>query len=289
MATPKYDALVAKVRDWSNKPEVNTIPDSVIQDCLRYSADESYRLLRIPPLEEIVTYTITAADNQGEENSALAYTSFAIPEDLTQFIYIRTLDSATNQTKVFNEITDKRTFFDPYAETYSSYRWMWQENNINIRPQLSVGDVVEIHYYKRLPALYAVYNVVPLNYLIDLSDANQPYLDLVVSGGTNLYFSTSAGVTKAFTTLAEATNYDPTVTTKMYTGKEVSNWLRDQNERLVIWGALYNLGAYLFDDTMEKRYQVKFMNNIESLNREEKWRRSLGGNVQTNVNTNGLI
>jgi len=37
MATPRYDALVAKVRDWSNKPEVNTIPDSVIQDCLSYS------------------------------------------------------------------------------------------------------------------------------------------------------------------------------------------------------------------------------------------------------------
>ena len=129
----------------------------------------------------------------------------------------------------------------------------------------------------------------PLNYLIGLSDASQPYLDLVVSGGTNLYFSTSAGITKVFATLAEATDYNPTVTTKMYTGKEVSNWLRDQNERLVIWGALYNLGAYLFDDTMEKRYQGKFMSNIESLNREEKWRRSLGGNVQTNVNTNGLI
>ena len=104
-----------------------------------------------------------------------------------------------------------------------------------------------------------------------------------------MYFSTSGGITKVFTTEAEAEAYDPVVTTKMYEGKEVSNWLRDQNERLVIWGALYNMGAYLFDDVMEKRYQVKFMENIESLNREEKWRRSLGGNVQMNVNTNGLI
>ena len=136
MATPKYDALVAKVRDWSNKPEVNTIPDSVIQDCLKYSADECYRLLRIPPLEEVIRYTVTADDNAGENSMGLpygnAYTSFTIPEDLTQFIYIRTIAQQntgtsystfpSNVSKVFNEVTDKRTFFDLYGEKYSVYK-----------------------------------------------------------------------------------------------------------------------------------------------------------------------
>lgn len=303
MATPRYDALVAKVRDWSNKPEVNTIPDSVIQDCLRYSADECYRLLRIPPLEEVLTYTVTADDNAGENSMGLpygnAYTSFSIPEDLTQFIYIRTLAQEntgtaystfpSNVSKVFNEVTDKRTFFDLYGEKYSVYNWMWMGDKIFIHPQLAVGAEVEIHYYKRLPALNALYSVIPINYVIGLSDANQPYLSLVQSGGTNLYFSTLNGVTKCFATNAEAAAYATPVTTKMYEGKEVDNWLRDENERLLIWGALYNLGAYLFDETMEKRYAMKFMDNVESLNKEEKWRRSLGGNVQINFNTNGLI
>ena len=66
MATPRFDALVAKVRDWSNKPEVNTIPDSVIQSCLSYAADEAYRLLRIPPLEEtgkVVVDGLKSVDN----------------------------------------------------------------------------------------------------------------------------------------------------------------------------------------------------------------------------------
>jgi len=303
MATPQYDAIVAKVRDWSNKPEVNTIPDSVIQDCLRYSADECYRLLRIPALEESVRYTITAADNEGENSLGLpfgnAYTSFAIPEDLTQFIYIRTLaqknDGTTystfpsNVSKVFNEVVDKRTFFDLYSEKYSSYNWMWQEDKIFIHPQLAVGATVEIHYYKRLPSLNAVYNVTPVNYTIGLSDALQPYLELVTSGGTNLYFSTAGGIQKCFATLTEATAYNPTVTTKMYIGKETSNWLRDQNERMLIWGSLFNLGAYLFDDKMEQRYQAKFIDNINSVNKEEKFRRASGGNVQMNFNTNGLI
>lgn len=303
MATPRYDALVDKVRDWSNKPEVNTIPDSVIEDCLEYSADECYRLLRIPPLEEVVRYTVTADDNAGENSMGLpygnAYTSFYIPEDLTQFVYIRTIAQdnvgtsystfPSNVSKVFNEVTDKRTFFDLYSEKYSVYNWMWEKNKIYIHPQLAVGAIVEIHYYKRLPALNAVYNVSPINYIISLSDANQPYVELVVSGGTNLYFSTKDSVTKCFSTIEAATAYNTPVTTKMYTGKEVPNWLRDQNERMLIWGALYNLGAYLFDDKMEQRYQGKFLENINSVNSEEKFRRASGGNVQINFNTNGLI
>jgi hypothetical protein len=289
MATPLYDALVAKVRDWSNKPEVNTIPTSVIQDCLKYSADECYRLLRIPPLEETVIYTVSAGDNTGAQNDVLSYTSFPIPEDLTQFIYLRTLESETNESIVFDEITDKRTFFNQYAETYGSNYWMWQDGKLFVKSQLPVGTQLEIHYYKRLPSLNALYSVIPVNYIISLSDANQPYLTLVVSGGTNLYFSTASSVTRCFSSYAEAEAYNPTVTTKMYTGNEVSNWLRDQNERLLIWGGLYNLGAYLVDDVMEKRYQAKFLDNIGSLNKEEKWRRSLGGNVQMNFNTGGLI
>jgi hypothetical protein len=303
MATPKYDAITAKVRDWANKPEINTIPDSVIQDCLKYSADQAYRELRIPPLEETVRYVVTEDDNAGENSLGLpfgnAYTAFSMPEDLTQFIYLRTIAQEntgtsystfpSNVSKVFNEVTDKRTFFDLYSEKYSVYNWMWQDGKIFVHPQLAVGAIVEIHYYKRLPALNALYNVAPINYVIDLNDANQPYLDLVVSGGTNLYFSTLLSVTKCFSTLTEAENYATPVTTKMYVGKEVSNWLRDENERLLIWGALYNLGAYLFDDKMEQRYSTKFQDNLFSLNKEEKFRRASGGNVQMNFNSNGLI
>jgi len=304
MATPRFDALVAKVRDWSNKPEVATIPDSVIQDCLTYSADECYRQLRIPPLEATVVYTVASTDNSGENSLGMpygnAYTSFAIPEDLTQFVYVRTLAQdnigtsystyPSNVSKVFNEVTDSRTFFDLYSEKYSVYNWMWQDNKIFIHPQLAVGAEVEIHYYRRLPALNALYSVVPINYLISLSDADQPYLTLTgVNTDTPLYFSTASSVTKCFATYAEAAAYNATVTTKYYIGKEVSNWLRDNNERLVVWGALYNLGAYMFDQAMEQRYEKRFNENVFSLNKEEKWRRASGGNVQVNFNTNGLI
>jgi hypothetical protein len=304
MATPRYDALVDKVRDWSNKPEVNTIPDSVIQDCLGYSADECYRTLRIPPLEATITYTVESTDNVGDGSAGLpygnAYTCFDIPEDLIQFTYVRTLAQdnigtsystyPSNVSKVFNEVTDSRTFFDLYSEKYSVYNWMWKDGKVFIHPQLAVGAQVEISYYRRLPALNATYSVIPVNYVIGLSDAAQPYLTLTgVNTDIPLYFSTANSIMRCFATLAEAQAYNPTVTTKYYVGQEVPNWLRDENERLLIWGALYNLGSYLFDEKMEQRYEKKFAENVFSLNKEEKWRRASGGNVQVNFNTNGLI
>jgi hypothetical protein len=304
MATPLYDAIVAKTRDWANKPQSETIPDSVIQDCLRYAADQSYRELRIPPLEWTTRYTVESADNSGENSLGLpfgnAYTSFYMPEDLTQFNYIRTIAQEnagtsystfpSNVSKVFNEVTDKRSFFDLYAEKYSVYNWMWQDNKIFIHPQLAVGAIVEIHYYRRLPALDATYTVSAINYIIGISDANQPYLTIDASAAKlPLYFSTSGGIEKCFDTSAAATAYNPTVTTKYYIGKEVPNWLRDNNERLLIWGALHNLGAYLFDDKMEARYEKKFNEGLASMNKEEKFRRASGGNIAIHVNTNGLI
>jgi hypothetical protein len=283
--TPLYDALVQKVRDWSNKREVNTLPDSVIQDCLKYSADDCYKELRIPPFETTVVYTIGSDDNVEDKR----YTSFPLPSNLSEFIYIRRLNDQAYNSIVFNQVTDARTFLDPYAQKYSIYNWMWLDNKIKISPQLEVGDQLEIAYYRRLPDLSSNYLVIPVNYIVGVTDELQPYLTLVESGGTNLYFSTDSGITKVFSTLEEATDYNPTVTTKMYVGKESPNWLRDSNERLLIWGALRYIGLYILDEAMEAKYQKAFMEGIMQLNKEEKFRRAKGGNVQMSFNTNYLI
>jgi hypothetical protein len=249
-----------------------------------------------------VTYTVTTADNAGEGSVGQpygnAFTNFLIPEDLTQFCYVRTIAGSAGAaydtyppgvSKVFNEVTDKRTFMDVCAEKYSVYNFMWMDDKIFIHPQLAVDATLEINYYRRLPALDAVYSVIPENYTIGLADADQPYLVLDATG-TSLWFATADGVSLAFAIEAEATAYDAgSVTTAVYKGIEVPNWLRDSNERLLMWGALQHLGAYLFDDKMEIRYATKFKEAIESINREEKWRRASGGNVRINFQTAGLI
>jgi len=288
MPTPLYDALVAKVRDWANRPESSTIPTSVIEDCLRYGADDLYRDLRIPPLEYSRTYTVGASDNGTNDR----YTVIPIPSDMTAFIALRPLDSngGRDSPYVFNQVTDVRTFLDPYAEQYSCVRYMWRQNEIWMSPQQKEGVQLEIYYYRRLPALNATFTVNADNWIDGLPVANQPFLEVDLTTNTFLWLVNSI---IAFDTEAEADSYillnGGVKSSVELGGKEAANWLRDSNERLLIWAALKHVGAYLEDDKMEAKYEKKVTDDVFKLNKEEKFRRASGGNVQMSINGGGLI
>ena len=203
--TPSYNALVAKVRDWANR-DAETLPDSIIKDAIRYGADNIYRELRLPPLEHTVTYTITSAQAGAEVLN--------IPEDLSEFISLRRLDSGSqfvstsqnaDQSIVYNQKADYRTFRDIYAQQYDYYRWTRRGNEILIHPPLSEGEVYELYYYRRLPAMNATYAVNPGNFdaslLVDLG-ATQPTTAAPVTidgveytSGTGLFFPQYANIT----------------------------------------------------------------------------------------------
>lgn len=288
MATPRYDALKAKVRDWSNRRDGATIPDSIIEDCIRYGLDDIHRELRIPQLEFTYQFTITADDNDPERK----YTVLQVPEDLIEFLYLRKMkDDETDH--VYHQVADVRTFLDPYSENYSQYRYVWKDLKIFIHPKLAVGDVVELHYYRRLAQLDALYSVIPENWNADYADDEQPYLEVDNLNGTYLYKAGTGDNVAVFLTEGEAEDWDTLygggVTPLQYVGKEAWNWLRDAHEKMVIFAALKHIGAYLYDDVMEKRYSDRLVEQLNLLNREEKFRRAKGGNVQINVNANGLI
>jgi hypothetical protein len=84
MSTPLYDALVNKVRDWSNR-DSESLPDSIIKDSLTYASESAYRELRLQGMEKIYTFE---ADNDGN--------TFNVPSDLKEFISLRQLSSATS-------------------------------------------------------------------------------------------------------------------------------------------------------------------------------------------------
>lgn len=293
MATPLYDALVAKVRDWSNRPESSTIPTSVIEDCLRYGADDIYRELRIPPLEYTRTYTVSAADNNAIiPNEVDRYTVIPIPSDMTTFISLRPLagDGGRDSPYVFNQVTDVRTFLDPYAEQYSCVRYMWRQDQLWMSPQQEIGTQLEIYYYRRLPALNATFTVTSANWINSLPLASQPFLEADSTTDTFLWL---VNALIAFDTEAEADAYillnGGVKSSVELGGKEAPNWLRDSNERLLIWASLRHVGAYLEDDKMEAKYEKKVTEDLFKLNKEEKFRRASGGNVQMNLNANGMI
>jgi hypothetical protein len=288
--TPLYDAFQEKVRDWANKRDSATVPISTLQDCIRYGLDEIYKDLRVPQLEQTTTFTVTA-----DENGNPKFTTLDVPEDLIEFIYVAKVDSDGKIEWTYDNLTDIRSFLNPFAENYSTHRWTQRGLEFLLTPQLEVGDLIQLHYYRRLPPLDATYTVVPANYDISLADGAQPYLFVSTDATlyTPLYFVRGGAVDAVFATNAEATAYQATnggtVTTANYEGLEAYNWLRDANERMVLYASLSQIGAYLDLPEMEKRYETRATGLVAGLNNEERKRKARGGNVQVNVNTGGLI
>ena len=77
--------------------------------------------------------------------------------------------------------------------------------------------------------------------------------------------------------------------TANYIGTETPQWLRDENERILLYGALVEIFAYVGDDEQAAKYKLMFDLEIQELNDEDAKRNSSGGNVQVNFNGRGLI
>jgi len=293
-----YTELTTLVRSWCNRDE-EVVSDAIIQDCLKYAADKAYRTLRVPPLENVATYDKTlleaATTTSTNSNNSLTTTELLIPYDLIEFIQIKELDSAGLTTRVFNEKLDVRTFNDANAEKYSNMNyWTRQRNVLYLTPGFGSSftgngaNSVELYYYRRLPALNAKYAVTVLNY-------NVGFLTTVGAGvgvadSAQLFFNSNTGTT-AYATSAEATaaSAGGNVTSVYYIGTLVPNWLRDENERVLLMGALAEIFAFTQEDDQAQKYGAMFMQEIKELNDEDGKRNASGGNLQVNFNGRGLI
>ena len=178
---------------------------------------------------------------------------------------------------------------------YTGYNyWARQQNVILLTPGYGQGgtsgsaSAIELYYYRNLPALDALYAVTVLNYVAG-------FLTTVGAGaGINnsalLYFNSNTGVT-AYATATAAQAADPagTVTSTYYMGTLVPNWLRDSNERVLIYGALTQIFGYVQEDEQAAKYLQAFNAEIAELNDEDAKRNASGGNLQVNFNGRGLI
>ena len=251
MPTPKYDALVTKVRDWANR-DSTVLSDSIISDFLDYSADTCYRELRIPPLE--VTYSYPTVTTAGD-------TSLQIPPDLTEIMIFKVTDSA-GKVSVFDNRLDLRSFEDQYT-TMGDGSFSRKGSSILFYPESAVGDIYELHYYRRLFDMDATYVV------------NQDNID---NGNTTV---SSVGATDAVEFPASSGSY--------HTGNEVYNWLRDDNERVLLWGALHHAHEYLGDEAKSASYIQKQMSGITDLNLEETKRRTSGASNRVTYEVSELM
>lgn len=289
-----YANFIALVRNWANRDEA-ALSDAIIEDSLAYAADKAYRKLRISALEQTVTYK--AADLRAATTNGTGLvpsrTEITIPTDLIEFIQIREMDVNENTVRIFNEKADLRTFNDGYGEKYDTEAyWTRQGTTIILAPgfeksfSLGTPDKIELHYYRRLPALNAKYDINVANY-------NAGFLDVSTSSvatAEQLYFNSNTSTTAyATSTAAQAADPAGTVSSVYYVGQEAYNWLRDENERVILYGALAESFSYLQDDEQASKYLALFQNEIQELNDEDAKRNASGGNLQIHYNGRGLI
>ena len=291
-----YSDFVANVRSWANRDE-DVLPNAVIDDALSYSADLAYKRLMIPAFEATVNYTVvedTAVIANAYQTKVLTSgfgvntLELNIPSDLSFFIHLRIKDSSNEGKKgvVFNEKTDVRTFHDMYADRYTSYYWARQGSKILVAGDISVGDVIELFYYRRLPALNARYNITAANF--NEGVITPPTVE--ATSGTTLYFDngTSYPPIPLTDTAYVAQNLAGDREEFVFAdtaGDEIPNWLRDENRQVVLFGALHQCFDYLSDDVQSAKYKAKFIEAINELNQEEKQRKASGGNIQMHFNS----
>lgn len=253
MPTPKFDAIVQKVRDWANR-DSGVLTDSLVSDFLDYSADLSYRTLRIPSLEFSFSYPVIIDSSVGDS-------IIELPPNLTEVLQFKRTDSQ-GVVHVFDERMDILSFEDKdtirHQETF-----MRKGDTLFFFPDAALGDVYTIHHYRRLFDLDAVF-------LVNQTNLDNGNLTAVNQGDPDAEeFPESSG--------------------DFYTGNEVFNWLRDSNERVLLWGALGHALDFLGEDTRADKYRIKQANAIDELNREEQMRKARGGINVVTYTTSDLI
>ena len=304
MATVRtYQQLVDLVRMWANR-DSQALPDAIIMDAIRYAVDKAYRTLRIPPLEHTVRYTRADLEEAsiGQGNVYQSITALAVPTDLIEFIQIRGVDTNGLTTRVFNEKSDIRSYWDLNNRHYNQAAfWSRQGDEVLITPafgEAAVGyyggftgpeECIELYYYRRLPQLSATFAVTPAN--ANIHQFGTPDPDGIRSNGI-LRFALPA---EEGTFLYEDTDLvfhaDPASdrTPIDLVGEPVPNWFKDENERIALYGALAECFAYLQEDDQAGKYIQLMMKEIEELNEEDRTRDASGGNVQVQYNARGLI
>jgi len=299
MAT--YLETLANVRSWSDR-DSTVLTDALIKTFLGYAADKAYRTLRVPSMETSLDFTVTSDDIISDSSNTGTEISMTIPSDLIEVIYIQ----KKGEGMVWNQKVDPRTFHDRYADKKSYQFYTRTGSTLLLHGYINEGDVLEVHYYKRLPAIAATYTINAANYLAQTSSlttmtrransytSSDTYLASL--GRTSLFFAAGTAsndidnlvptVVKTSSGTVDGVNYN--VEAQMEPAY-IANWLRDENEKILLYGALTEAYDFLEEPENAARYKARFDEEIAQLNTEEQKRQAKGGNTSISFSGMGLI
>lgn len=277
-----YTKLVDNIHKYTNR-DSGVLPNDLIRTFVDIACDNIYKDLRAAPLEYVYTYdALTVATDK-----------LPVPGDAASFIQLRKLDSDGDVDCVFNSRSDMRSFYSEGHKNWSEPHYTREGNSFIIYPKGKVGEVYEVFYYRRLPSVYARYAVNEDNYA----------LNILYEGATANDAEAALLAAEADSTVAEnATTADPLIASNIlyvdgtgavpenyYVGKLAPNWLRDENQSMVLYGALREAYIYLQDEERAARYDGLMRTQINELNEEDKRSRVSGGIVTTHYSGGYLL
>jgi len=190
-------------------------------------------------------------------------------------VYSSEVSTVERETTVYENRADYRTFVSDCSNKYSLYLWTRQGNKIVVNPKFKKGDAFEVYYFSNGTDLGTEYTVTSANFqngFLETSDS---------SNGTALYFTASS--TPVVGEDVPSNNQGGSYTNAFYfKGKEQPHFLRDNQERLLIYGALSFINDYLGETNESTKYETKAAQLIQRLLNEEVFKESSGGNVRIN-------
>ena len=190
-------------------------------------------------------------------------------------VYSSEVSTVERETTVYENRADYRTFVSDCSNKYSLYLWTRQGNKIVVNPKFKKGDAFELYYFSNGTDLGTEYAVTSANFqngFLETSDS---------SNGTALYFTSAS--TPVVGEDVPSNNQGGSYTNAFYfKGKEQPHFLRDNQERLLIYGALSFINDYLGETNESTKYETKAAQLIQRLLNEEVFKESSGGNVRIN-------
>jgi len=296
MAT--YAEIIQKVRTYLDR-DSGVLSDTQLNDFLNYAADKAYRTLRVPAHEVVMDFTVADGDFVTDKSTSFgSEVNMPVPNDLIELIYIQKKGTGV----VWNQKVDARTFHDRFADKKDSNYYTRIGSNFILHGTLATGDVLEVCYYQRGNAVDAKYDISPANYLVQATKGITTMTALQIAGNApaaqegSLYFNGSGltlailnGTSGTRPVSVSATSSGNNTTQVWFSKAYQPNWLRDQNERIILYGALAEAFTYLEEPNQTQVYEGKFLKEISELNAEETNRIATGGNTSVSFSGMGLI
>ena len=304
MAT--YTEMVDMVSDWSNR-DTSVLSYATIKTMINFAADNAYRTLRVPALEYLKQYDAIVID------STITNNRLAIPSDAIEFIQLRktSSDHVYSDYDIYASKLDVKSFYQDWMDTDQRYFYTREQNDLLVFPDQKVGELYELLYYRRLPEANARYSVVTgngntasafVNHKADSTFQQNAYL---WKGSTQVNLMNGMKVaTNAATYSAEGPNIftrDPALEDQIfevtsgnatsdlpvgfYLGKLAANWLRDSNEKIILYGALAEAFLYLNEPAQNQMFLAKATAEIQALNAEDNTRNWSGGTISAHYDS----